>query len=306
MSRRPRVTILLCTYNGAAYLSAQLESYVTQEHSDWDLWVSDDGSHDATEAIVADFRTRHGKSRQIRWIEGPRRGVAANFLSLLCHPELPEGPVALSDQDDVWLPQKLGRALDHIGTTGNPVSLYGAQSLHVDTNLRTVGRSKPTPRSPSFRNALAQNIISGHTSVLSPGALRVVRQFGMVQVVWHDWWLYQLVTGVGGTVVIDREAVALYRQHDQATMGAHQGQRASLIRIKQLFGHRYGFWIRANMAALCSRSDLLDPDAYRLLTALRAARRGPQMAWKMMHAGVHRQGATTTTALYLATLLGRV
>ena len=125
---------------------------------------------DATIDIITAFRDRESANREVRLLSGPRRGHAANFLSMLCHPELPPGPVALSDQDDVWLPGKLRLALNALHNAG-PVALYGAQSHHTDRQLRVIGRSRLPRRAPCFRNALTQNVVSGHSAVLSAGAL---------------------------------------------------------------------------------------------------------------------------------------
>lgn len=310
---RPRITILLCTCNGAAHLAAQLASYLQQDHADWDLWVSDDGSTDATGAILEAFRREHGQGRDIRLLRGPGQGGAMNFLSLLCHPDLPPGPVALSDQDDVWMPHKLSRALDLLERCG-PVALYGGQSLHTDAGLRVIGRSDLPSRAPSFRNALMQNIVSGHSATLSAGGLALVRRAGMPQtgipgvpVPYQDWWLYQLISGAGGDVVIDAEPVLYYRQHGGNVMGAHQGPRATLQRVTMVLRRAYGGWIAANLAALSRAEAVLTPDNRRLLAALRVvrSRSGPVRAFGYARLGLHRQGRLMTACLYLAAAFGR-
>ena len=101
------VTIVMATRNGAAHLAEQLDSIARQTHADWSLFVSDDGSTDDTKRILADF----ARSHPVTVVDGPRKGAAANFLSALCHPDLPLGTIALADQDDIWLPGKLARGL---------------------------------------------------------------------------------------------------------------------------------------------------------------------------------------------------
>ena len=49
------IAILLGTYNGASYLQEQLNSFINQSHSNWSLWVSDDGSVDSTLDIIQTF-----------------------------------------------------------------------------------------------------------------------------------------------------------------------------------------------------------------------------------------------------------
>ena len=311
---RERVCILLCTCNGAKHLEAQLASYLAQEWTAWDLWVSDDGSTDDTSDILARFAQAHGAAHEIRLIDGPRRGVAANFLALLCHPDLPPGPVALSDQDDVWMPHKLSRAMTALRGAG-PVALYGGQSLHTDAALRVIGRSRLPRRPPSFGNALTQNIVSGHSAVLNAGALALVRAAGKPAVPYQDWWLYQLVSGAGGQVVIDHMPVLYYRQHGANAMGAHQGLRASRTRLAMLMSRGYAHWFAANLEALAQAQDLLTPHNRAVLLALRPpATRHPspcsgpalQRTLNFLRHRLHRQTALSTAALYLAAMMGRV
>ncbi len=303
-----RFTILLCTYQGEAHLAAQLQSYLDQTHTAWDLWVSDDGSSDATRSMIAAFRARAGPDRTVRLIDGPGQGATRNFLSLLCHPDLPAGPVALSDQDDVWLPEKLARAAAALAGSA-PVTLYGGQSRHVDAALRPIGRSRAPQRPVGFANALTQNVVSGHSTVLSAAAVALVRQAGppAPDVPYHDWWLYQLISGAGGTVHIDPEPVLLYRQHGGNVMGAHQGLGASLARARMVLGKQYGDWLEANMAALEAVAPLLSDAARATLKTLRAAPRNRPLSRlrAFARAGLYRQTRLNSALLYIAAALGR-
>tara|TARA_R110002049_G_scaffold117332_2_gene270540 strand:- start:123690 stop:124613 length:924 start_codon:yes stop_codon:yes gene_type:complete len=300
------VTIALCTYNGAAHLPAQLQSYLDQRDVDWRLWVSDDGSTDVTRDILKNFAQRHDTERDIRIVDGPRGGFCANFMSLLCHPDFPAGPVALSDQDDVWLPHKLARARDQMkGQTGP--AIYGAQSLHVDSRLRPIGRSSTAGSLPSFGNALVQNIVSGHSCVLSDEALALVRSAGVPQgLPYHDWWLYMLITGAGGQATVDDETVLMYRQHGENLMGAHDGWQAKFTRARQVLGSEYGSWITANTRALTQCSDLLNAPARAVLADFLTPARGLARAAQLHRLGIKRQGRIGTACLYTAAALGHV
>lgn len=303
----PRVTILLATYNGARHLHAQLMSYVAQTGVQWDLWISDDGSTDDTRAVIEAFRTAQGADRTIRLIGGPRRGAAANFMSLLTHPELPVGrPVALSDQDDVWHEGKLARALRTVQDCP-PCSLYSGQSYHVDRNLKVTGRSRPPRRAPGFRNALTQNVVSGHSIMMDAQALALVRQAGVpADIPYHDWWLYLLVSGAGGHIHVDDAPMIDYRQHTGNAMGAHEGLRATWSRARQVMGRTYGGWIASNTAALRTASPQLTPEHRALLELFEHTRPGPARARALWQAGLYRQTRLTSALFYLAVVLGRV
>ena len=57
------IAILLCTFNGARFLPQQLASYEALDFTDWRVFASDDGSQDATLALLQDFQNRHGADK---------------------------------------------------------------------------------------------------------------------------------------------------------------------------------------------------------------------------------------------------
>lgn len=315
LSGAPHVHILMCTYNGAAHLQEQLDSFLAQEHAAWSLWVSDDGSQDATRAILGRFRAAH-PGRDIRLIDGPCRGHAANFMSLLAHPELPATTtVALSDQDDVWLPHKLSRGLAQIaarpqGAGAAPV-VYGCGSLRVTADLAPIDAAPLPRRGPGFANALVQNVLPGNCILLPPAALALLRRGPAPEAPppFHDWWIYLLLTGAGAEVILDPEPGILYRQHPENVLGAHRGLAAAGARLTLVRQRRYQGWIRANLAALQRRQDCLTADNRALLAAVVAALDGPggpARARAFRRLGLHRQTARENLLLYGLVLCGWV
>ncbi len=127
-----RVLIGLALYNGAEHVAAQLDSIAAQDHRDWRLVVSDDGSSDAGPAIVQEFAARFPPG-QVTLIAGPRGGATRNFLSMMA---LPDGDeyLSLADQDDVWRPDKLGRALAALHARPE-AGLYSACTTICDADL---------------------------------------------------------------------------------------------------------------------------------------------------------------------------
>ncbi len=116
--KMPSVAILMGTFNGEKFLREQLDSIATQTHQNWVVVASDDGSCDATLEILRDYQKRWGPERiEIR--NGPQKGFAQNFLSMACDPRIKADFYAFCDQDDVWLPEKLAVAIDHIETNAN-------------------------------------------------------------------------------------------------------------------------------------------------------------------------------------------
>ncbi len=313
---QPLILIAMCTLNGARWLPEQLASIAAQEHQNWALWVSDDGSTDGTRALIGDFAARHGQAHDIRLLQGPRAGAAQNFLWLITHPDLvpdlaqtPALHLALCDQDDIWLPAKLSRAVTVLAAQddGHLPLIYGAQSLHVDAAGRAIGRSRQPGRAVLVQNAVVQNMVSGHSLVLNPAALALARQAGRHPgVAFQDWWLALLVIAAGGRAVVDKTCVLHYRQHDSNVMGAPQGPLALIRRTRLLFGRRFQTWFAANLAALAASPVPLTPEAARIVQEL-GRPQGRLARLRTLHGlGIHRQTGFGTALLYLAAVLGRV
>ncbi|QBY02242.1 glycosyltransferase [Rhodophyticola sp. CCM32] len=309
--RPDMVTILLATYQGAAYLDAQLASFHAQTHRCWRLWVSDDGSTDGTLAILHRFAKTLRPGQEFRLFHGPGAGAAANFLSLLHHPDLPAGPVALSDQDDVWLPHRLARGLAMMNETpaGRP-GLYAANTSPADADLTPYRRRDRVALQPSFANALVQNILAGNTMMLNAAAIRILRAIGPPgsAVPFHDWWLYLLFSGIGAQIIHDETPCLYYRQHDRNILGAHRGGRAVAWRIHRMIDGTYGRWIARNTAALAPLAPHLSADAQARLASFAAGSgRGGLAQYLSLHrAGARRSSGAATALLCCLALTGKL
>ena len=314
---RARLAVLMATYQAGDRLGAQLDSIAAQTRPPEMILASDDGSSDGTPVRLRDWAARH-PAIEVRRFEGPRRGAAANFLSLIARAPDTVERLSLADQDDVWLPGKLDRAgtwLDGADARApDRPALYCARVWICDDALR--GRT-PTglPARPlSFRNALTQNVACGNTIVLNRaasdlarGGARALEAEGALPVL-HDWWLYQLVTGAGGAVFFDPEPQVLYRQHGGNVIGANTGARAKLARIARVLDGTYGRWNAANLAALEATAALLTPENRALAEGFARARRAgfaERMAL-LRRLGLYRQGRGGQASLWAAALLGRL
>jgi glycosyltransferase involved in cell wall biosynthesis len=297
------VRILLCTRNGRPWLQAQLDSYLAQTYTAWSLWISDDGSQDGTMELVADFAARN-PGRVERILEGPKQGSSANYLHLLCHPDLPSGIVALSDQDDVWMPEKLETAVRQLDNARGAPCAWSARYLYSDEGLEGKRSSPRWPKPPSLGNAVVQNILSGHTLTLNTEAHDLVRTAGPQPVPHHDWWIYLLLAATGADIYCDPTVVLRFRQHRNNALGASTGWRARGVRVLALLDGTVHTWVEANLQALAKVPVPLTPEACRLLE-LWFLPRGRRL--RMLHrCGVHRQSRAETMLIYLAAALGRL
>lgn len=183
-SKEPKVAILLCTHQGQRFLQEQLESFADQTHKNWELWASDDASDDLTLELLAQFQKKIGADR-ISIHSGPNNGFCVNFLSLACKAEIAADYYAYSDQDDIWKPEKLARALAYLQTVPAYVpALYCSRTELVDAIGNHLGYSPLFKKTPSFKNALVQSIGGGNTMVFNHAARLLFMKAGAdVQVV---------------------------------------------------------------------------------------------------------------------------
>ncbi|UWQ06609.1 glycosyltransferase [Aliiroseovarius crassostreae] len=307
MSDHPKRTlILLATYNGGKYLRAQLDSFLAQTNDQWDLLVSDDGSSDDTLEILTGFKAQVSGRHEVTLLSGPQKGCAQNFLSLIRH--VPEGTgfLMFSDQDDVWLPEKIARAQAALAGEGGqhqPV-LYAAGSLVSNETLTQSVKSPALLRAPSFGNALVQSIGGGNTMMLNGAATALLRAAAedVDTVVVHDWWAYQMISGCGGKVIREQSHLLYYRQHGGNVIGANSSIRGKLYRLAFVAGRQFAQWNDTNIKALTASSHRLTPEAREALFQYGEARNGGVLhrlraLWK---SGAARQTWKGTVALYLA------
>lgn len=307
----PGITVLLGLYNGGADLGPQLQSYLDQTLKPSRILASDDGSEDDSRTQFDAFSDRAAAQGITGTLcEGPGRGLTANFLSLLARTNPDADYTALSDQDDIWLPGKLEQAVALLAPYGTRPALLGTRSWEwqPDTDQRQL--SRPIPGPLDFTHALAQNFAGGNTMVLNRAALALVQRAlpDLPEPAVHDWWLYQLISGAGGAVLLDDRPQLLYRQHHGNQIGANSTLRSKLRRFGAMLGGTYRQWTDQNIAALQARPELLTPEARALLDRLARDRRGPLPARLALlrDTGLHRKGRVNQATLWLAAALGKL
>jgi hypothetical protein len=300
----PRVTVLMAVRDGAAHLEPQLHSIAAQRGVDWRLVASDDGSTDDSPAILARFAATH--PGRVRRMQGPRQGTTANFLALLATTGADDGWLAFSDQDDIWLPDKLARATATIKAA--EVGLWTAQVTLCDENGRVLGSGQTMPERPDFGLLAVEALAGGNTMVLTPPAADLLRRAlaitpaDLLRGVFHDWWAAQVVAAAGGALRWEPQPCLLYRQHDNAQVGHGGGTR----RAQRVLGGGFGQSLAAQMRALQAAGPLLRPEARALIDRLAAlpALPFPRRLIAAQSLPVRRRTSGATLALRLALALG--
>jgi hypothetical protein len=213
----------------------------------------------------------------------------------------------LADQDDVWLADKIERAVAALSGHADDIRLYCTRTEYVDAQLRHLGFS-PIPRGIAFGNAVVENIATGCTIAFTRRLRQEVLTPPPNGFIMHDWWLYIFGTAFG-TVIYDAQPSIKYRQHGNNTVGVplgfwHDFRRRWARFIKRDGGiHRLSGQAKAFFACYGSRMKPTDRDVLlRLLAGIDLLLQRLRLA---LCPPVFRQKRLDTCILRLLFLLGR-
>lgn len=226
-SIRPSVAVLLATYNGEAHCDAQIASLLWQRGLTVHVYARDDGSRDATPRIVADWAKRYPDQITIIPSDGVATGSATgNFFALLAAVNLDHHDyVAFADQDDVWTPDKLNRAVSCL--VGHSADGYSSDLIAYDPSANNVWLLHKAGHAAEL-DYLFQGGSAGCTYVLSKAAAALVTQTvrgapPLCRAASHDWIIYAICRSHGLRWWRDPTAEILYRQHGENDYGAKRG-----------------------------------------------------------------------------------
>jgi rhamnosyltransferase len=237
----PTICVLLATYNGRAWLGEQLDSLAGQAGVQVAVVASDDTSTDTTRDIL--LVPRPGLQLSLLPTASNRLGSAnRNFLRLIRDALVGTSDfIALADQDDVWLPTKLQRAVSELRRSGAQAYSGNVTAFWPDGSERLLVKSRPQRRF----DHLFESAGPGCTFVFTRTAyqqlrLWVTQNFDALQDVRvHDWLIYAYGRQAGWSWHIDAQSHMRYRQHALNEMGANRGLAAALSRWGQVRSGRY-------------------------------------------------------------------
>lgn len=200
------ISVCVATYNGEKYVAEQLRSILPQLGKDDEVVVSDDGSTDRTLQIIDDLR-----DPRIRVLHSTARYFKWNFHNALL---AAKGDVIfLSDQDDVWLPDKVQKCLQAL----QEADMVVHDSRVVDDDLRELYPSffRFYGSGPGLLKNALNNTYFGSCMAFKRQILEAALPFPETNEIGHDIWL-GLVAEMTGKVRFLEEPLLLYRRHDLA------------------------------------------------------------------------------------------
>lgn len=237
-SPRPRVTVLLATYNGRDWLPEQLDSILDQQGVQVDVVVLDDLSTDGTAPYLAERAAADPRITVLPSTDASG-SAAANFYRLIQRAPVAGDLVALADQDDVWVPTKLARHAALIAERGLDAVSSNVTSFHPDGRRELVRKDFPQ-REFDF---LLESPGPGSTFLMTPRLVDAVRALitddpaGVASTDYHDWLIYAVARSRGWAWHIDSVSTVDYRQHEANVMGANLGTRSAVSRVKLMAQH---------------------------------------------------------------------
>lgn len=209
MGEQPLVSIALATYNGQNYLKEQLESIYSQSYKNIEVVAVDDCSSDETLTILQEYAEKKG----FRFYQNENNlGYVKNFERAisLCKGDY----IALSDQDDIWLENKIEKLLENIGTN---LLIHSDLSL-IDTNGKMIVKNWKGDLKTHLclEDFLFSNKVTGCSVLFHKELLSESLPFP--DVAYHDWYL-AVCAAKENKITYLNEALILYRQHTMQDTG---------------------------------------------------------------------------------------
>ncbi|HFI0063601.1 TPA: glycosyltransferase family 2 protein [Streptococcus suis] len=215
-----KVNILMSTYNGQQFLAEQIRSIQEQSYTDWTLFIRDDGSSDNTKEILKDFEHQDSRIHLIDSDKSDNLGVIKSFHKLVNHDRADY--YFFSDQDDVWLPNKLELSLKEAQNHPADLPLMVYMDLKVvnqDLEIMTESmvKSQSHHANTELVQELTENTVTGGVAMINHALAEMWQETD--DILMHDWYLALLASAFGNLVFIDQPG-ELYRQHSDNVLGA--------------------------------------------------------------------------------------
>ncbi len=225
--QHPLISIILCTFNGEAFLEEQLRSLLAQTYPNIEIIISDDDSIDGTMNLLQKYKNHPGisifKNQQ-------NVGYSKNFEVAALQSK--GAYLAFCDQDDIWLPTKLEKLYTSIGKHSLVYSdskLIDERGNDLHKNLSDYKNLQSTYHSKGFG---LYNAVYGHTMMVKRELLELA--LPIPSGYYHDWWIALQASNLNGIQFLN-EQLTLYRQHSKTATKTVLNKE----KVSRTFSQRY-------------------------------------------------------------------
>lgn len=225
------VQVFLSTYNGEKYIVSQIESLLAQRNVEVNILVRDDGSTDRT----IDILKKYEKKGVLTFYQGKNMGYAKSFLHLLTNNKEADY-YAFCDQDDVWLPDKLIKAIEKISKNEGP-SLYTSTLKRVDENLRFLGMQSFKNLRITLGAEFTRHRLAGCTFVFNKELYNIIKNAYYIKNLncSHDKLITILCLAINGKVIFDKNSYILFRRYGTNTSSDGKSILHKFLKEKEHF-----------------------------------------------------------------------
>ncbi len=232
------IDVLLATYNGAEYLRQQIDSIINQSFQSFRLIIHDDGSNDETRNIIRSYTQKMPDKVFFLDDDFFPGGAKKNFSYLLNKSS--SSYIMFSDQDDIWLPEKLEKMYNKIlelekSNPELPILVHSDLSLIDETGTifedSFFFHLKLKKKIERLEDILVENSVSGCAMIFNRKAVNLSSPIPN-EAMMHDWWISCQVMKNRGIIYFIDEPLVYYRQHSRNVIGAKKA--GYLFYIKKL------------------------------------------------------------------------
>lgn len=242
-----RLSVAMCTYNGAHYLQEQLDSIAAQTRLPDELVICDDRSNDETREIVESFISKVSFPVRL-FLNEENLGIVKNFEKAikLCTGDV----IALCDQDDVWKPNKHEKILTAFTENLEAGYVFSNAEL-VDEKLNQLGArfwqsvqfegSSFKEYSPEnqVRMLLKRNVVCGATMAFRASLKNLILPITTSNFLLHDAWIALLASSAGFYGVPLSDSLIYYRQHTTQALGGKDTLSKKIQRLQRTKGGEF-------------------------------------------------------------------
>ena len=236
-----KIAVLLASYNGTKYIKEQVDSILNQKEVDVTIFISDDLSTDKTIEYLQDI---YKDFKNIVYLPSGSKfgGAGKNFFRLIRDVDFSSFDfISFVDQDDIWYEDKLIRAIKTIEDKQLDAYSSNVLAFWEDGKEMVINKSSSQARYDYLFEAAGP----GCTYVLKKDLAISLQNFicenweDVNKIELHDWFIYAFVRENNYKWHIDEKPSMRYRQHTSNQVGANDGLKAKLKRLKKVFSSWY-------------------------------------------------------------------
>lgn len=221
-----KVLVLLSTYNGEKYLREQIDSIFLQEEVEVYCLVRDDGSNDGTISLLNDLKKIYSR---LEFIVGKNLGWKKSFKKLILDADYEVDYYAFADQDDVWLKNKLSRAIKILEKNKNEPALYYSDVYVTNERLEIIEIKKNLSPPLKKESSISMCYGQGCTMVFNSKLRELLLKKPSNSLISHEHWVATVAIYLG-KVYHDKYCSMYYRQHLDNIFGSRKKNKFVLLK----------------------------------------------------------------------------